>query len=65
MPCYAKNNWMLMAKFFYVQFSHKINKYAQSDKMQKEKWNLWEILWYESCPMTPLILSPFVNNDPI
>jgi len=36
-----------MAKFLYVQFSHKLNKYAQSERMQKEKWNLWEILWYK------------------
>jgi hypothetical protein len=54
-----------MAKFLYVQFSHKLNKYAQSERMQKEKWNLWEILWYKSCLLTYLILPPFVNNDPI
>jgi hypothetical protein len=35
--------------------------------MQKENWNLWKILWFihKSCPMTSLILPPFVNNDPI
>jgi hypothetical protein len=54
-----------MAKFLYVQFSQKLNKYAQSEIMQKQKWNVREILWYESCPMTYLILPPFVNNDPI
>jgi len=52
-----------MAKFLYVQIFHELNIYAQSDRMQKEKWNLWEIIWYKSCLVTSLILPTFVNND--
>jgi len=60
-----QKNWLFMAKFLYIQFSHELNKYVQCDRMQKEKWNLWKIPLYESCPMTSLILPPFVSNDPI
>jgi hypothetical protein len=36
----GQKNWMFMAKFLSVQFYHKLNKYVQSDRMQKNKLKL-------------------------